>query len=109
MLLWQRALLHLCSGDDGSGSEAGDDTPERDAPDGIPEQQPASDDNDSSIDAEVCVSRLCGAALPDNSEGPFTVCLCRHLVGLSDQMHELMYGCLCSWQTSWKSWSPAAF
>ena len=45
----------LRSGDDGSGSEAGDGTPEREAPEGHSEQQPASDDNDSTIDAEVCI------------------------------------------------------
>lgn len=46
-------MLCLCSGDDGSGSEAGDATPEREPPAEHPEPKAASDDNDSSIDAEV--------------------------------------------------------
>ena len=45
--------LPLCSGDDGSGSEAGDATPERELPDEQPEPKPASEDNDNDIDAEV--------------------------------------------------------
>lgn len=46
-------MLCLCSGDDGSGSEAGDATPEREPSAEHLEPKAASDDNDSSIDAEV--------------------------------------------------------
>jgi len=48
-----RTTVALYSGDDGSGSEAGDATPERELPDDQLEPKPASEDNDNDIDAEV--------------------------------------------------------